>query len=166
MVNQITNPQLSMFSKPNQYMWSGNSVESQPMVQLEPTRLPMYTGTDIGSVQVRNAIALINEDGRAISLMITLVNSGTRTANVSMQYESGGEKTTTTKSVNPGDVSTYGTSVDDTQIIILNPGVKLGALFPVYVQYGDHEGKQLLVPVMNADAHPEYKDLIPAEVER
>jgi len=133
------------------------------LIQYDPSD---GVGTDIGSVQVRNAIALINEDGRAISLMITLVNSGTRTANVSMQYESGGEKTTTTKSVNPGDVSTYGTSVDDTQIIILNPGVKLGALFPVYVQYGDHEGKQLLVPVMNADAHPEYKDLIPAEVER
>lgn len=123
-------------------------------------------GTDVGNVQVRNAIALINSDGRAVSLMITLVNSGTRTANVNMQYQSGGEKTTTTKSVNPGKVATYGTTTDDTQIIILNPGVKAGELFPVYIQYGDREGKELLVPVMTADDHPEYADLVPPEVER
>jgi len=123
-------------------------------------------GIDVGNVQVRNAIALINEDGRAVSIMITMVNSGERTANVNLQYQSGGEKTTTTKSVNPGEVKTYGTSVDDTQIIVLNPGVKAGGLFPVYIQYGKNEGKELLLPVLNADNHPEYDGLFPPEIER
>jgi len=123
-------------------------------------------GTTVGDVDVRNAVALINEDGRAISLMITLVNSGSKIANVDLQYLSGGEKTTTTKSVRAGAVATYGTKPDEPQIIILNPGVDLGALLPVYVQYGDHEGKEILVPVLNADNHPEYADLIPPEIER
>ena len=133
------------------------------LIQYDPSD---GVGIDVGNVQVRNAVALINEDGKAVSLMVTLVNSGTRTANVKLQYQSGGEKTTTTKSVDAGAVATYGTTTDDKQIIVLNPGVKPGALFPVYIQYGDHEGKELLVPVLTADDHPEYEDLIPAEVER
>jgi hypothetical protein len=123
-------------------------------------------GTNIGNVQVRNAIALINEDGRAVSLMITIVNSGTKSASINLQYQSSGEKTTTKKSVQPGEVVTFGTTPDEDQIVILNPGVKAGALFPVYVQYGDHEGTELLVPVLNADNHPEYDGLFPPEVER
>ena len=63
-------------------------------------------------------------------------------------------------------MASYGTTPDDTQIIILNPGVKVGGLLPVYFQYGDNEGKQLLVPVMNADNHPEYADLLPPEILR
>ena len=123
-------------------------------------------GTQVGDVAVRNALALINEDGHAVSLMVTFVNTGSKIANLSIQYQSGGEKTTTTKSVRAGDVASYGTTPDETQIIILNPGVKAGGLYPVYFQYGDNEGKELLLPVMNADNHPEYKDLLPPEIER
>ena len=123
-------------------------------------------GTQIGNVAVRNAIALINEDGHAVSLMVTLVNESSKIVNLDLQYESGGEKTTTTKSIRANDVASYGTTPDDTQIIILNPGVKVGGLLPVYFQYGDNEGKQLLVPVMNADNHPEYADLLPPEILR
>lgn len=123
-------------------------------------------GTDVGDVQARNVLALINEDGRAISLLVTLVNSGTRTANVTLQYKSGGEKVDTLKSVNPGEVKTYGTTPDDTQIIVLNPGVKAGGLFPVYIQYGKNEGKELLVPVLSADNNPQYDGLFPPEIER
>ena len=123
-------------------------------------------GTQVGDVAVRNALALINEDGHAVSLMVTFVNTGSKIANLSIQYQSGGEKTTTTKSVRAGDVASYGTTPDETQIIILNPGVKAGGLYPVYFQYGDNEGKELLLPVMNADSHPEYKDLLPPEIER
>jgi hypothetical protein len=123
-------------------------------------------GTEVGNVAVRNAVALINKDGHAISLMVTFVNTGSKIANVNVQYQSGGEKTTITKSVRAGDVATYGTSPDDTQIIILNPGVEAGGLLPVYFQYGDNEGKELLVPVLNADNHPEYKDLLPPEILR
>ncbi|CAN5144258.1 hypothetical protein BH09ACT5_BH09ACT5_03050 [soil metagenome] len=133
------------------------------LIQYDPSD---GVGTDVGNVQVRNAIALISEDGRAVSIMITMLNSGKRTANVNLQYQSGGEKTTTLKSVNPGKVAAYGTKPDGPQIIVLNPGVEAGQLFPVYIQYGDNEGKELLLPVLNADAHPEYDGLFPPEIER
>lgn len=133
------------------------------LIQYEPGD---GVGVDIGNVQVRNAIALINTDGRAVSLLITFVNSGDHNANIKVQYESGGEKTEIIKSIVANSVASYGNTPDETQIIILNPGVKAGGLLPVYLQYGDHEGKQLMVPVMNADYNEEYKDLVPPEIER
>ena len=123
-------------------------------------------GIDVGDLQVRNAVALINKDGGAVSLMITIVNSGKKIANVAMQYKSGGDPLTTTKSILPGKVGNYGTTPDDTQIIILNPGVKAGQLLPVYIQYGDFEGKELLVPVLDEASHPVYAGLYPPEVLR
>ena len=123
-------------------------------------------GGEVGNVAIRNAVALINEDGHAVSLMVTFVNESSKIVNLDLQYESGGEKTTDTKQINANAVATYGTTPDETQIIILNPGVEAGGLLPVYFQYGDHEGKELLVPVLNADNHTEYKDLLPPEILR
>ncbi len=133
------------------------------LIQYDPSD---GVGVDVGNVHVRNAIALINDDGRAVSLMITLVNSGSEIANVTLQYKSGGETTTITKSVRAGDVASYGTTTDDTQIIVLNPGVAAGQLFPVYIQYGDNEGKELLVPVLDSSNNPSYEGLFPPEVLR
>jgi hypothetical protein len=133
------------------------------LIQYDPSD---GVGVNIGDLQVRNVIALISEDGRAVSLLITIVNSGSDIANVSLQYQSGGEKTTITKSVRPNSVVSYGNTPDETQIIILNPGVEAGGLFPVYLQYGDHEGKQLMVPVMSAENNSQYDGLFPPEIER
>ncbi len=130
------------------------------LIQYDPSD---GVGIQVGSVKVRNAVALINDDGSAVSLMITLVNSGSTIANVAMQYESGGGRLTTTKSVLPGKVATYGTTPGGAQIVISEPGVKAGALYPVYIQYGDNEGKQLLVPVLDAAHNPQYDGLFPAE---
>jgi two-component system response regulator RegX3 len=38
--------------------------------------------------------------------------------------------------------------------------VSVGGLFPVYAQYGDDSGKQMMVPVLN-ESLPEYAGLIP-----
>lgn len=122
-------------------------------------------GVDVGDLQIRNAIALINDDGSAASLMITIVNSGPTIANVTMQYESGGARLTTTKSVRPGEVGTYGTKTDDTQIIVADPGVRAGQLLPVYIQYGDFEGTELMVPVLDAANNGSYDGLFPPEAE-
>ncbi len=131
------------------------------LIQYDPSD---GVGTNIGAVQVRNVIGIINEDGHAISLLVTLVNSGKRSAAVNLQFESGGEKTTVTKAVNANSVSTYGTMPDEDQIIILNPDVAAGELVAVYVQYGDNPGVQLLVPVL--DAVGDYAELAPPEILR
>ena len=130
------------------------------LIQYDPSD---GVGTSVGTVQVRNAIALSNDEGSVVSLMITLVNSGTKIANVNLQYETSGEKVTTTKSVLPGKVATYGTTPDDTRIIIVDPGVEPGALYPVYIQYGDNEGTELLVPVLTEAGNESYEGLFPPE---
>lgn len=135
-----------------------------PQATLEQYDPSDGVGVDVGSVQVRNAIALINDDGHAVSLLVTLVNSGSRSANVTLQYLSGGEKTTVTKPVDANSMLSYGNTVDENQIIVLNPDVKAGALFPVYVQYGNHPGKELLVPVLEATGP--YESLKPPEILR
>jgi len=118
-------------------------------------------GTSVGDVDVRNAIALISDDGEALSLLVTFVNGSDRTVNVTMQYESDGAKESTTKSVNPDGSSSYGNVVDEPQIIITKPGTQAGDLYPVYFQYGDHEGKELLVPVLDG-SYEQYAALVPA----
>lgn len=120
-------------------------------------------GANIGDVQVRNAIGIINEDGSAISLLITLVNSGTDDVSVSLQFESDGEKRTDTKAVTSGAAASFGNVVGQEQIIIVNPGVEAGDLVPVYVQYGSFPGKELLVPVLGAAGA--YQDLGPQDPE-
>lgn len=117
----------------------------------------------VGDVDVRNAVAIINGDGHALSLLVTLVNTG-GSKTVKLQYESGGEKTDTTVAMTSGAVKQFGDPEGD-QIIILNPGVKAGQLFPVYVQYGEEPGKQILVPVLDG-TQAEYEGLVPPEILR
>ncbi|WP_158000073.1 hypothetical protein [Salinibacterium sp. PAMC 21357] len=45
--------------------------------------------------------------------------------------------------------------------MITDAGVAAGQLFPLYVQYGDESGKELLVPVISGD-NKIYADLAPA----
>lgn len=119
----------------------------------------------VGNIDIRNAVGIINKDGHAISLLITLVNTGTAGgAKVNLQYESSGTKVTITKSVGAGEAAQFGAEGQDT-IIILNPSVKAGELLPVYVQYGDEPGKQLLIPVLDG-SQAEYEGLVPPEVLR
>lgn len=116
-------------------------------------------GANIGNVQVRNVIGLINEDGDAISLLVTIVNSGTESAKVALQFDADGEKTTVEKTVPAGETVSFGNFTGEPQILVENADVAAGALLPVYVQYGDHEGVQMLVPVLEAVG--DYEGLAP-----
>lgn len=131
--------------------------EQATLIQYDPGD---GVNANVGDVQVRNVVAIANEEGDAVSILMTFVNSGERSANVKVQFESGGQKLTVTKPVGANEVVSYGNTVDEDQIVVLEPGVEAGGLLPVYVQYGDVEGKQLLVPVLNAD--DPYTELGPA----
>ena len=131
------------------------------LIQYDPSN---GVGANIGDVQVRNAIALISDDGRAVSLLVTLVNSGQENVRVTLQYESGGEKSTDVKSVAAGEAASFGNVIGEDQIIVLDPGVDAGALFPLYVQYGEFQGEQLMVPVLEATGT--YEELKPADALR
>ena len=116
------------------------------LIQYDPSD---GVGANVGNVQVRNVIGLIGEDG-AISLLITMANRGADAANVNFQFESGGEKTTVTKRVEGGKTVSFGNYEGEDQILVIDSGVPAGALLPVYVQYGDNEGTQMMVPVLEA----------------
>ena len=118
---------------------------------------------NVGSVQVRNALAIANEDDTTVSLLLTLVNSGNNRATVNIQYEVAGEKVTTIEAVDGNSTLSFGNSPTEEQILINNPGVPAGGLYPVYVQYGDHEGSQMLVPVLAPDTNG-YEGLAPVAV--
>ena len=129
------------------------------LIQYDPSD---GVGTRVGDVDVRNAIALLSDDGESVSLLLTLISTSDRTINVTMQYEAGGARESTTKSVNPNSTSSYGNFVGEPQIIIVDPDTEPGALYPVYFQYGDVEGVELLVPVLDG-SYEQYADLVPPD---
>jgi hypothetical protein len=126
--------------------------------------LEQYDPTDgvqatIGSIAARNVVGIVSDDGASISLIITLVNSGTRGTKVTLQYTSGGEKTNVDKYVGAGETVSFG-GTDEEQIILQSADVAAGGLLPVYFQHGDQPGTQMLVPVLEAQGI--YADLGPA----
>ena len=104
----------------------------------------------VGTVDLRNVIVFVDEETGAASLMVTLVNTGDKEAQLSLQFASGGDDVTVVAPVGGLQVLSFGTTPDEEQILILDAGTRPGALFPVYVQYGANQGQQLTVPVLSA----------------
>lgn len=117
-------------------------------------------GASVGDVKLSNVILLTDESGKAGSLLVTLVNTGSKTAKVTLQFQSAGAKTEFKPTVPANSSLSFGNAADQEQILILKPGVVPGQLFAVYVQTGDQPGQQLLVPVLNTDL-PQYSTLGP-----
>ena len=59
-----------------------------------------------------------------------------------------------------GDGNTSFGADGETQIVLRGIEATAGSLFPVYFQYGDAEGKQLLVPILTTE-FAEYTGLAP-----
>ena len=118
----------------------------------------------LGDIQVRNVVGIIGDDGHAINLMITIVNEGSADHLLNIQFTAGGEKTTVAKIAKAGTTTTFGTTPDEEQIVVLNPDVAAGALLPVYLQWGKEAGREILVPVLEATG--DYAELAPPAILR
>ncbi len=118
----------------------------------------------VGTVDVRNAVAVSNRDGLALSLMITLVNTG-GAKTVNLQFESEGQRTDYKVTLPSDAVKQFGNTPEQDQIIVMFPSVKPGELLPVYIQYGKEPGKNILVPVVDGTL-AEYEGLMPPEIAR
>lgn len=117
-------------------------------------------GTTIGEVQVRNAL-LLTGDGTTASLLINFVNDSEFGVDVHVQYENASsEKIDSTVYVNAGDVKSLG-GAEDKQLIFSDIDAPAGALFPVFIQYGDETGQQLWLPVLDGRGSA-YADLLPS----
>ncbi|TQL47037.1 hypothetical protein FB562_0080 [Homoserinimonas aerilata] len=114
------------------------------------------TSATIASVKVLNAIVLSN-DGETGNLIASVANIGNDRVTVTLQYEGDGQKIDKKVSVAGNTVKSIGT---DEQFLLDGIDAKPGSLMPVFVQYDDETGKQMLVPVLDGTL-PEYTQYLP-----
>ena len=75
-----------------------------------------------------------------------------------LQYESGSEDVDKQFTVGADEMQKLGG--EGMELTLQKIDAKPGDLFPIYLQYGDAEGKQLMVPVLDGTL-PEYEALLP-----
>ncbi|WP_426625001.1 hypothetical protein ACPPVW_02655 [Leifsonia sp. McL0607] len=119
----------------------------------------------VGSIDVRNAFIVTDGvDGKVGNLVVSLVNTDTKSHRVSITSGSSGVGAEVT--VEPGQVKTIGQAPDKpTQNnVFLTPFDALpGSLYPVYFHYGDETGVKLQVPVLDGGL-PDYEKLVPPTI--
>jgi hypothetical protein len=127
------------------------------LVQYQPSD---GTTETIGDVQVTNAIAL-SADGQDVSLLMTLINTGDAKATVNFQVDdASGARVTIPVIVAAHSSTSVGASDSPASAVFREVGVQVGSLLPVYVQYGDVQGKQMSVPVLDGSTAA-YSTLLP-----
>ncbi|GAB3125013.1 DNA modification methylase [Glaciibacter psychrotolerans] len=113
---------------------------------------------NVGDLAIRNAV-LISDNGELGNLLVTVVNSGKTEQTLTVQFSAGGKKVTQQVDVPANSTTSFG----DTG----QPGIVLegfdaipGALLPLFFQYGEQTGIELLVPVLTTSL-PEYSSFSP-----
>lgn len=112
----------------------------------------------VGSVDILNAL-LISNDGVDANLIATIVNTGTSTVQLNVQWGSGGNRSTETIPVERGSTVVLG-SEESEPVLISDIDSIPGSLLPMFFQYGNETGQEIRVPVLT-DELPEYKNLAP-----
>lgn len=120
------------------------------------------TNLTLGDIAIRNALALPNEDGSAVSLVVTITNTSSNGTMLGLQVDDGQERVTETVFVSGGATVSFGGTPEAEQLLLATDDIQAGSLLPIYAQHGDEPGKVLLVPVLNPD-QPEYEGLAPRE---
>ncbi len=131
-----------------------------PMASLERYDPSDGVSGTVGDIELLNAF-VISDDGVNGNLVLTALNRGGKTVTLSVQYESGGDKTDLTVTVAGNGSTDIGGFNDGEQLFLEDIDTIPGGLLPLYFQYGDEPGRQLMVPVLES-ALPEYSDLVPA----
>lgn len=114
-------------------------------------------GGMVGSIAIRNTL-LISQGKGAANLVTNLVNEGADPVTMTIQYTSQGSKVNETVSIKGHETLAVGT--DGPTITMRNVDAQPGSLFPVYFQYGNETGVQLLTPVLTG-ALDQYATLTP-----
>ncbi|MBX0300267.1 hypothetical protein K2F54_09795 [Cryobacterium sp. 1639] len=114
---------------------------------------------DVGDLAIRNAI-LLTADGENANLLVHVVNSSTEDIELLVQYEGVDEKIDTEVTIEANSTTEIG--VDGESVPVESLNASAGSLFPVFFQYGDLTGIELLVPVLDGEL-AEYSTLVPTE---
>jgi hypothetical protein len=113
----------------------------------------------VGDVHVLNAV-IVSEDGDSGNLLFSAVNSGSDDVALTLQFESDGEKITLDVDVPAGTTGAFGYG-ESGQLFLAGIDTQPGGLLPVYFQYGDEQGRQLLVPVLGGELE-QYQGFLPS----
>ena len=117
----------------------------------------------VGDLDLRN-ILVISDDGDEGNLVMTVVNTGDEDVELGVQFGEGGGDTSTVEIESGGTVALGADDVEGIDVLdpVLLQGIDTepGALLPMYFQYGDFEGVELQVPVLDSRLS-EYADLAP-----
>jgi len=112
---------------------------------------------NVGDLDLRNVL-VVSEDGADGNLVMTVVNTGEDDATLGVQFGEGGGDVIEVE-VEAGQTLVLG-SDEDEPVLLEGIDAEVGGLLPMYFQYGDAEGVEKQVPVLDARL-PEYADLAP-----
>ena len=112
----------------------------------------------VGSLSVRNAL-LVSDDAGLANLSATVVNTGDSAQTLTVQYEAGSSKVNTEVAVDGRSTVIIGSEGGPSVVVSLSDVVP-GSLFPIFVQYGNETGSEMLVPVLDGTLK-EYSTLVP-----
>lgn len=121
------------------------------------------TNDTVGDIAIRNAIAL-TEDGSEASLVVVFLNSSSEDADLRLEYETTSGTESTTVEVPADSEVRFGTDPEQEQLVLSDLDVTVGALLPLFVQYGTETGTTVQVPVLDGGL-PEYSTLLPSPAE-
>lgn len=114
--------------------------------------------TTVGSVKVLNALVLTRAGANG-NLLFSAYNPTDELVQLTVQYTAAGVKQTKTASLLPDVTSDFGYGKKG-QFYLPGLDTKAGSLVDIYFQYGNEEGKQVRVPVLDGGL-PQYADLLP-----
>jgi hypothetical protein len=129
-----------------------------PQATLKPYDPSDGVSVSVGDVDVLNAL-ILSEDGVSGNLVFSALNTGSKDVDLTVQYESNGEKVDLEIPLDAGATTDLGFG-DEGQLFLADIDTQPGGLLAVYFQYGDAQGRQLLVPVLDG-ALEQYSPYLP-----
>lgn len=114
--------------------------------------------TTVGDVKVLNALVL-TKAGANGNLLFSAYNPSDELIQLTVQYDTDGSRVTKTATLLPDVTTDFGYGKKG-QFFLPGISTKAGSLVDIYFQYGDKEGKQITVPVLDGSL-PQYNNLLP-----
>jgi len=113
---------------------------------------------DVGEIHIRNGL-LLSTDGELANLIVSVVNTTDSEQNLLVQYESSTGTVSQDVPIEANTTVTFGTEGEES-VVLENMDSQPGSLFPVFFQYGEETGVELLLPVLTG-TQGEYSTLLP-----
>lgn len=115
------------------------------------------TAADVGTVEIVNALVILNDDADLGSVVFGALNTGTDAVTLDVSYEGDSGQASQQLTIGPGDYVSVGT---EPSIVFENFTTALGANAEIYFQYAGAPGVELAVPVHDGTL-AEYASLVP-----